>query len=66
MYNVIVFYFSDIRFVKWLKVVLFLELLEFGLVVVDVGCGNGKYLGFNWKCFFVGCDISFFLIGICV
>lgn len=65
VYNAIAPHFSDTRFAKWPKVALFLESLEPGSVVADAGCGNGKYLGFNRKCFFVGCDISPPLIGIC-
>uniref|UniRef100_A0A2N9ILV0 Methyltransferase type 11 domain-containing protein n=1 Tax=Fagus sylvatica TaxID=28930 RepID=A0A2N9ILV0_FAGSY len=34
-------------------------------LVLDAGCGNGKYLGLNPDCFFVGCDISAPLIQIC-
>lgn len=33
---------------------------------MDVGCGNGKYLGLNSDCFFIGCDISLVLVNICV
>lgn len=66
VYNAIAPHFSDTRFAKWPKVALFLESLEPGSVVADAGCGNGKYLGFNKECFFVGCDISPPLIGICV
>ncbi|KAG0598563.1 hypothetical protein M758_12G084100 [Ceratodon purpureus] len=65
VYNAIAPHFSDTRFAKWPKVALFLESLEPGSVVADAGCGNGKYLGFNKNCFFVGCDISPPLIGIC-
>ena len=37
-----------------------------GSLVLDAGCGNGKYFGLNPDCFFVGCDISAPLIQICV
>lgn len=36
-----------------------------GSIVLDAGCGNGKYLGFNPDCLFIGCDISLSLIEIC-
>lgn len=65
VYNAIAPHFSDTRFAKWPKVALFLESLEPGSLVADAGCGNGKYLGFNRKCYFVGCDISPPLVGIC-
>ncbi|KAL0369140.1 UNVERIFIED_CONTAM: tRNA (carboxymethyluridine(34)-5-O)-methyltransferase [Sesamum calycinum] len=34
-------------------------------LVLDAGCGNGKYLGLNPNCYFIGCDISAPLINIC-
>ncbi len=37
-----------------------------GSIVVDVGCGNGKYLGCNSENLFtIGTDRSFNLIDIC-
>ncbi|KAL0391897.1 UNVERIFIED_CONTAM: tRNA (carboxymethyluridine(34)-5-O)-methyltransferase [Sesamum radiatum] len=36
-----------------------------GSLVLDAGCGNGKYLGLNPNCYFIGCDISAPLINIC-
>ncbi|KAJ6730404.1 hypothetical protein OIU85_021221 [Salix viminalis] len=59
-------HFSSTRFAKWPKVATFLNSLPSGSLVLDAGCGNGKYLGFNPDCTFVGCDISEPLIKICV
>ncbi|KAE8728295.1 hypothetical protein F3Y22_tig00004620pilonHSYRG00018 [Hibiscus syriacus] len=53
------------RFAKWPKVAAFLESLPSGSLILDAGCGNGKYLGLNSSCYFIGCDISPSLIKIC-
>lgn len=65
VYDAIAPHFSSTRFAKWPKVALFLESLPRGSLVLDAGCGNGKYLGLNPDCFFVGCDISSPLVSIC-
>lgn len=65
VYDAIAPHFSSTRFAKWPKVAAFLDSLRPGSVVLDAGCGNGKYLGFNPDCFFIGCDISPSLIEIC-
>lgn len=65
VYDAIAPHFSATRFAKWPRVAHFLKSLEPGSVVVDVGCGNGKYLGLNPDCLFVGCDISAPLVSIC-
>ncbi|XP_066319512.1 tRNA (carboxymethyluridine(34)-5-O)-methyltransferase-like [Miscanthus floridulus] len=65
VYDAIAPHFSATRFAKWPKVAGFLNSLRPGSIVVDAGCGNGKYLGFNPDCLFIGCDISPPLIEIC-
>lgn len=65
VYDAIAPHFSATRFAKWPKVAAFLNSLTADSVVLDAGCGNGKYLGFNPNCFFIGCDISPPLIDIC-
>ncbi|XP_051192726.1 tRNA (carboxymethyluridine(34)-5-O)-methyltransferase [Lolium perenne] len=65
VYDAIAPHFSATRFAKWPKVAGFLDSLRPGSVVLDAGCGNGKYLGFNPGCFYLGCDISPPLIEIC-
>lgn len=65
VYDAIAPHFSATRFAKWPKVALFLDSLPPGSLVVDSGCGNGKYLGYNPNCFFIGCDISPPLVAIC-
>ncbi|KAB2614524.1 alkylated DNA repair protein alkB-like protein 8 [Pyrus ussuriensis x Pyrus communis] len=65
VYDAVAPHFSSTRFAKWPKVANFLSSLPSGSLVLDAGCGNGKYLGFNPDCFFIGCDISAPLIKIC-
>ncbi|MED6131373.1 tRNA methyltransferase, has a role in tRNA modification [Stylosanthes scabra] len=65
VYDAIAPHFSSTRFAKWPKVASFLSSLPSGSLVLDAGCGNGKYLGLNPRCFFIGCDISPSLIKIC-
>ncbi|XP_014498816.1 alkylated DNA repair protein alkB homolog 8 [Vigna radiata var. radiata] len=65
VYDAIAPHFSATRFAKWPKVASFLSSLPLGSLVLDAGCGNGKYLGLNQDCFFIGCDISPSLIKIC-
>ncbi|KAL4197588.1 hypothetical protein AMTRI_Chr04g251900 [Amborella trichopoda] len=65
VYDAIAPHFSSTRFAKWPKVAEFLNSLTPSSVVLDSGCGNGKYLGFNRDCLFIGCDISAPLINIC-
>lgn len=65
VYDAFAPHFSATRFAKWPKVATFLGSLPSGSLVLDAGCGNGKYLGFNLDSFFIGCDISAPLIGIC-
>lgn len=65
VYDAIAPHFSSTRFAKWPKVAGFLNSLRPGSVILDAGCGNGKYLGFNPDCLYIGCDISPPLIEIC-
>ncbi|GFQ02807.1 alkylated DNA repair protein alkb homolog 8 [Phtheirospermum japonicum] len=65
VYDAIAPHFSSTRFAKWPKVQTFLNSLPSGSLILDAGCGNGKYLGLNPHCYFIGCDISGPLIKIC-
>ena len=47
VYEKIAPHFSNTRYKPWPKIAEFLNSLEPGSVVADVGCGNGKYLGVN-------------------
>ncbi|KAI3842323.1 hypothetical protein MKW98_026113 [Papaver atlanticum] len=66
VYEAIAPHFSSTRFAKWPKVSTFLNALPRGSLVLDAGCGNGKYLGLNPECFDIGCDISPPLVNICL
>ncbi|KAL2900576.1 hypothetical protein RDABS01_025658 [Bienertia sinuspersici] len=44
VYDAIAPHFSSTRFAKWPKVASFLDSLPQGSLVLDAGCGNGKYL----------------------
>lgn len=56
--------FSSTRYKKWPKVDAFLTSLPQDSLLLDVGCGNGKYLD-NKITFNIGCDISKGLLSIC-
>lgn len=63
-YDAIAEDFSSTRYKKWPKVDKFLQSLTKSSLMLDVGCGNGKYLD-NSKTFNIGCDISLNLLKIC-
>lgn len=44
VYEEISNHFSETRHKQWPNVAKFLENLEEGTLLLDVGCGNGKYL----------------------
>lgn len=56
--------FSKTRYKKWPKVDEYLKSIDEHSLLLDVGCGNGKYLD-NSRTFNVGCDISSNLLSIC-
>lgn len=56
--------FSSTRYKKWPRVEAFLSSLSENSLVLDVGCGNGKYLD-NKSSFNIGCDLSSNLLTIC-
>lgn len=53
VYENVAGHFSETRSKPWPNVLEFVQSLEIGAVLVDVGCGNGKYLGENKNCFSV-------------
>ncbi|RWS10880.1 alkylated DNA repair protein alkB 8-like isoform X5 [Dinothrombium tinctorium] len=57
--------FSETRYKPWPKVKHFLDSLDCGSIVYDIGCGNGKYLDLNANIATIGCDTSFALLQIC-
>lgn len=48
--------FDVTRVALWKGVVMFLESLPSGSTILDLGCGNGKYLGVRKDCEIYGCD----------
>lgn len=44
IYNEIAHNFSDTRHKPWARVVDFLRTFSSGSLILDVGCGNGKYM----------------------
>ncbi|KAA0702803.1 Alkylated DNA repair protein alkB -like protein 8 [Triplophysa tibetana] len=66
VYEEISSHFSSTRHSPWPQVRDFLLSLPPGAILVDIGCGNGKYLGINPEVMAVGCDRSANLVQICV
>ncbi|TDH64822.1 hypothetical protein CCR75_006657 [Bremia lactucae] len=58
VYDLIAPHFSHSRHHPWPQVTAFLEKLEPGALVADVGCGNGKYLSVNPSICMIGADRS--------
>lgn len=65
VYDHIAEHFSETRFKPWPEIASFMSSLSQGSLLVDVGCGNGKYLGRNENLIEIGCDLSQNLLGIC-
>ena len=64
VYDAIAHHFSSTRYKAWPKVRSFVEGLQKGSFLVDVGCGNGKNLCLSNHVWSVGCDRSSKLIHI--
>lgn len=65
VYNEIGGHFSETRHSPWPNVENFIQNLKDGSILLDVGCGNGKYLGVNEKVEKFGCDRSESLLQVC-
>lgn len=65
VYNEIGNHFSQTRHSPWPKIENFINNLPENSILLDVGCGNGKYLRINDKIAKFGCDRSEKLIQIC-
>lgn len=65
VYDIISDHFSLTRHSPWPRVLDFLNSLQLGSVLVDIGCGNGKYFGCNKSIFHFGGDASIKLNMIC-
>ncbi|CAG8623502.1 10500_t:CDS:2 [Funneliformis caledonium] len=64
VYEKIAQHFSSTRYKPWPVVEEFLKEMEIGSIGVDIGCGNGKYLGVNRNVYIIGADRSSSLIEI--
>ncbi|KAI1624301.1 alkylated DNA repair protein alkB 8 [Exophiala viscosa] len=64
VYEEIATHFSETRYKPWPVVDEFLRNLPPGAVGLDIGCGNGKYLGVNKDVFIVASDRSKALVDI--
>lgn len=62
VYNEIANHFSETRHSPWPQVNAFIQQFEMGSVLVDIGCGNGKYLQSNQNIFEVKEKIRNFFI----
>jgi alkylated DNA repair protein alkB family protein 8 len=58
LYDAIAEHFSHTRHAPWPRVAAFLAALPPGSTVLDVGCGNGKYMRTRADVAVVGCDRS--------
>ncbi|KFB50078.1 AGAP011900-PA-like protein [Anopheles sinensis] len=65
VYNEIAKHFSDTRHSPWPRVESFVRSLQPGAVLLDIGCGNGKYLSSNGSALMFGCDRSDGLLQVC-
>ncbi|UJR16197.1 hypothetical protein I4U23_003107 [Adineta vaga] len=65
VYNNIAHNFSDTRHKPWPRVVEFLRSFPSGSLILDIGCGNGKYMNIRHDLMMIGCDRSEGLLKIC-
>jgi ubiquinone/menaquinone biosynthesis C-methylase UbiE len=56
VYNAIADHFDETRFAQWNGVVSFLQRFPKGSALLDIGCGNGKYLSTRMDCVMHACD----------
>ncbi|XP_011196240.1 alkylated DNA repair protein alkB homolog 8 [Zeugodacus cucurbitae] len=66
VYDCIAPHFSETRHTPWPQVAEFLRSFQTGSVLLDIGCGNGKYLQCNNDALTIGCDRSSGLISACL
>ncbi|UJR30395.1 hypothetical protein I4U23_017930 [Adineta vaga] len=65
VYNEIANRFSDSRYKPWPHVAEFLQTFASASYVLDIGCGNGKYMNVRNDLTMIGCDRSEGLLKIC-
>ncbi|KAI8049060.1 hypothetical protein BDF22DRAFT_746459 [Syncephalis plumigaleata] len=64
VYEAIASHFSQTRYKPWPVVERFIQALPCGAIGVDVGCGNGKYLGVRPDIYTIGSDRCASLVSI--
>ncbi|UKK00421.2 tRNA (carboxymethyluridine(34)-5-O)-methyltransferase [Theileria orientalis] len=65
IYEDISVHFSHTRYGPWKNVVRLINEAPTNSFILDVGCGNGKYLNSRRDCFFLGIDVCSALLQIC-
>ncbi|KAM9990067.1 hypothetical protein ACTFIY_006124 [Dictyostelium cf. discoideum] len=65
IYDRIALHFDSTRYKAWPIVENFLGKVKIGSIGIDVGCGNGKYLGINKDSHLIGSDICNNFASIC-
>lgn len=65
VYDEIANHFSETRHSPWPHVEEFVNSFKPGSVLIDIGCGNGKYLSSNPATLKIGCDRSNGLLKVC-
>lgn len=65
VYDNIAEHFSETRHTQWPRVAEFLKSFQQSSIILDVGCGNGKYLNSNSDLLNIGCDRSNGLLKLC-
>ncbi|XP_037947447.1 alkylated DNA repair protein alkB homolog 8-like [Teleopsis dalmanni] len=66
VYDEIANHFSETRHTPWPQVAEFIDSFVIGSVLLDIGCGNGKYLHCNRNILSIGCDRTNGLLNVCV
>ncbi|XP_036331330.1 alkylated DNA repair protein alkB homolog 8 [Rhagoletis pomonella] len=66
VYERIAPHFSETRHTPWPRVTEFLRSFPTGSILLDIGCGNGKYLQCNSNALTIGCDRSGGLLTACL
>ena len=65
VYETIATHFSSTRHSPWPRVEAYVRSIPAHSYVLDIACGNGKYMGINPDIHMIGCDVSIQLIRIC-
>jgi ubiquinone/menaquinone biosynthesis C-methylase UbiE len=66
IYDKIALHFDQTRQYIWAGVQNFINEMETGSLIADIGCGNGKNMTTRSDCKFVGCDSSIEFVNICI